>query len=50
MFIFERERKGDSVSGGGEEREGDTESEAAPVSELSAQSLTRGSNPQTVRS
>ena len=32
------------MSGGGAEREGDTESEAAPGSELSAQSPTRGSN------
>ena len=28
MFIFERERDRQSVSGGGVEREGDTESEA----------------------
>ena len=45
LFIFERQ----SVSMGGAEREGNTESEA-PGSELSAQSPTRGSNPQTVRS
>ena len=48
MFIFEAERQ--SVNGGGAEREGDTEYEAAPGSEPSAQSLTRGSDPQTVRS
>ena len=40
MFIFERQ----SVSRGGAEREGDTESE------LSAQSPTWGSNPRTARS
>ena len=38
------------MSGGGAEREGDTESEAAPGSELSAQSPTWGSNPRTMRS
>ena len=47
MFIYfwetERQRE-KSVSGGGVEREGDTESEAGPGSELSAQRLTRGSN------
>ena len=32
------------------DREGDTESEAGSGSELSAQSLTRGSNPRTARS
>ena len=37
-------------SGGGAEREGVTESEAAPGSELSAQSPTWGSNSQTMRS
>ena len=46
MFIFERQRQ--SMSRGGTEREGDKESEAG--CELSAQSLMRGSNPQTVRS
>ena len=35
------------MDGGGADREGDTESEAG--SGLSAQSLMRGSNPQTVR-
>ena len=40
LFIFERQ----SASGGGAEREGDTDSEA----ELSAQSLTRDLNPRTV--
>ena len=46
-FIFER----DSVSRGGAEREGDTESETGSrLSQLSAQSPLRGSNPQTVRS
>ena len=50
MFIYFWERETQSVSRGGAETEGDTESEAAPGSELSAQSPTRGSNPQTVRS
>ena len=44
------ERQGHSVSGGGAETEGDTESEAGPGSELTAQSPLRGSNSQTVRS
>ena len=44
-FIFE------SVSGGGAERERETQNlKQTPGSELSAQSLTRGSNSQTVRS
>ena len=47
-FLIERERE--NASRGRTEREGDTESEAAPGSELSAHSLTRGLNPQTVRS
>ena len=38
------------MSEGGAGREGDTESETAPGSELSAQSLTWGSNSQTARS
>ena len=38
------------MSGGGAEREGDTESEAAAGSELSAQSLMQGLNSQTARS
>ena len=38
------------MSGGGAEGQRDTESEAAPGSELSAQSPTQGSNPQTMRS
>ena len=37
------------MSGGGAEKEGDTESEEAPGSEPSAQSLTRDSNPRTIR-
>ena len=48
LFIFEGKRQ--STSKGGTEKVGDTESEAAPGSELSAQSPTRGSNSQTVRS
>ena len=38
------------ASGGGAERERDTESEQAPGSEPSAQNPTWGSNPRTVRS
>ena len=38
------------MSGGEAEREADTESKQAPGSELSAQSLTWGSNSQTMRS
>ena len=46
-FTFER----DSVSRGGAEREGDTESETVSrLSQLSAQSSMRGSNTRTVRS
>ena len=46
----ERERERQSMSGGGAKREGVTESEAAPGSELSAQSPTWGLNSQTTRS
>ena len=46
VYLFLRER--DSVSEGGAERE--TQTEAAPGSELSAQSLTRGMNSRTMRS
>ena len=46
VYFWERE----SVSGVGAEREGDTEPKTALGSELSAQSLMRGSNPQTMRS
>ena len=46
LFIFERQ----SASRGGAEIEEDTESEAAPGSELSAQSPTWSLNLQTVRS
>ena len=38
------------MSTGEEQRDRETESEEAPGSELSAQSLMRGSNPQTARS
>ena len=38
------------MSGEGAEREGDTESETAPGSELSAQSPVWGLNPQTMKS
>ena len=48
MFVFERERERErereSTSRGGAERKGDTESKQAPGSQLSAQSLTWGSN------
>ena len=57
MFIFDREREREkerereSMSRGGAERERETQNpRQAPGSELSAQSLTRGSNSQTVRS
>ena len=49
-FTFESERETERDSRGGAEREGDTDSEAAPGSELSAQSPMRGLNPRTVRS
>ena len=47
MFIFERKRQ--SMSGGGAERETQNPKQA-PGSESSAQNLTQGSNPQTVTS
>ena len=48
MFIFERETECEWEEG---QREKETQNlKQAPGSELSAQSLTRGSNPQTVRS
>ena len=54
MFIFEsnreRERERQSVSRGGAEREGNTQSEAAPGSELSAQEPNAGLELQTLRS
>ena len=50
MFIYFGERERTRMSGGGAEREGDTESEVASRLELSAPSPTRGSNPKTVRS
>ena len=47
----ERERAHKQGRGGEREREKETENpNQAPGSELSSQSLTRGSNPQTVRS
>ena len=46
VYLFLRQRE--SMNRRGSEREGDTESEAG--SRLSAQSLTRGSNSQTMRS
>ena len=51
VYFREREKEKDrEQAGGGAEREGDTESEAAPGSEMLAQSLMRGSNLQTKRS
>ena len=48
MFIFERKRQ--SASGRGTERERETQNpKQAPGFELSAQNLTQGSNSQTVR-
>ena len=44
MFIFETETKCQLWGGGQREREGDTESEAAPGSELSTHSPMQGSN------
>ena len=49
LFLREREER-KSTSRGGAEREGDTESEAAPGSQLSAQSWMWGLYPCTVRS
>ena len=43
VCLFLRERQ--SMSGGGAERAGDKNPKQAPGSELSAQSLTQGSNP-----
>ena len=48
MFIFERETQ--SMSAEGAESEGDTESEQAPGSALSAQSTMWGSNSQAMTS
>ena len=51
MFIYFWDRERQSVSGGGAERETHTQNQKqAPGSELSAQSPTRGLNPQTVSS
>ena len=53
MFIFERdrERERDRAQAGEGQREKETENlKQAPGSELSAQSLTQGSNSQTARS
>ena len=44
VYLFLRDRERQSVGGGGAETEGDTESGFQALSELSAQSLTRGSN------
>ena len=48
-FIYFLNRERQSMTGGGAEREGDTESEADPGSELSAQSPTLGPNLQSER-
>ena len=51
MFIFQRERETEHEQGRSRERERETQNlKQAPGSELSAQSLTWGSNSQTVRS
>ena len=50
MFIFERQTERESEREKGRKREGDTKSEGAPGSALSAQSPTWGLNPQIVRS
>ena len=50
FYWFFRERETESMSRGGSEREGDTESEAGSRLWAVSQSLTRGSNPQAVRS
>ena len=52
VYFWQRERETDrqSMSRRGAERQGDTESEQAPGSELSAQNLTWGSNSRTVKS
>ena len=50
VYLFLRERESARKWGTGREREGDTEPEEAPGSELSAQSPTWGSNSQAVRS
>ena len=51
MFIFERERERERESDQGRGRERGTQNpKQAPGSELSAQSLTRGSNSRTARS
>ena len=52
MFIFERETHThtQSVSRGGEEREGDKNPKKVPGSELSAQSQMQVSNPGATRS
>ena len=50
LFLRDRERQGVNRGRAEREREGDTESEAASRLQLSAQSLMRDSNPQTVRS
>ena len=48
MFIYFLRDRTECKLGRGREREGDTESEEAPGSELSAQSPTLGSNPQAM--
>ena len=50
IYLVLRDRETQRIGREGAEREGDTESEAAPGSELSARSPTWGSNSQTVRS
>ena len=54
MFIFERERERErereSELAGEGQKERETQTEAVPGPELSAQSLTQGSNSRTTRS
>ena len=51
MFTYFRERDRQNMSGGGAERERETQNpKQAPGSELSAQSPMRGLNSQTLRS
>ena len=50
LLTFERGRERQRLSGGGAEREGDTNPKQTLGSELSAQSPKQGWNPQTVRS
>ena len=50
IYLFFRDRDRDTAPAGEWQREGDTESQVGSTSQLSAQSLTRGSISQTARS